>query len=324
MSNTYSEMGQFLQEAFSVEKTNHKTLTEKVNHENDEINALLRQYVGKKNIPAKAAKAIEAAGITINRDKYNNTIAFIGPHGKKLSAYGRVTKNGPNPPQTDYERRNFSKGGGYGRTQWDLSTTGDGDPYDRDHLSSEEAKKSWNAADLKGYLDSDRPKMSFEDRKATVDPSYSPRAVYADQMDLNLRPHSDPYRWLKDKEENALWTRDHRRGWYDIKSDDEIEAEVQAFRDKLVAKNNRNKTYNQEAEDEASSASKAVDDYLKSKGIRESLNESYNIPDTFDTLTGLIDEHDVFTELVQWLPFETLDEFASDVLRELDLDGDLE
>ena len=248
-----------------TESLERNYLTERINHENDEINALLRQYVGKKNIPAKAKKAIEDAGISIEQNEYDSGIIFRGPNGKTLRADGRTWKSGPVPPQSEYERRIYSKYGGYDGTSWDLAkNANDYRAFER----SNQLRKSWDAVDLKGYLDSDRLRKNVEDRKSIVDPSYSRVASRYQDGDMSLRPHSDPYRSLKDAEDDAISTRDFRRGYYGIKSDEEIEAEVQAFRDKLIAKNNYNKKNNQEAEDKASSASQAVDDYLRSKGVR--------------------------------------------------------
>ena len=117
--------------------------------------------------------------------------------------------------------------------------------------------------------------MDGNERKKLVDPSFSEPSNQWSDGDTTLRPHSGPYRHLKDAEQDAISTRDWRRGYYGIKSDEDIEAEVQKFRDELVRKNNQSKKYNQEAEDKASSASVAVDQYLKDKGIRENLNEGY-------------------------------------------------
>lgn len=249
-------------------------LSEKINHENDEINALLRKYVGKKNIPDKARKAIEDAGITVKKasDDWGGTISFIGPHGKVLDGQGRTWRSGPSTPQSKWDRRSYSMNGGYTDTGWDMALNNN--DYRRADRSAA-LRKSWDAVDLKGYLDSDRERMSTVDRKKLVDPSYSLPADKFYNGDVNLRPHSDPYRILRDRETDAVRSRDWERKYYNIKSDDEIEAEVQKFRDELIRKNDRNKKNNQEAEDEASAASAAVDQYLRDKGIRENLNEGY-------------------------------------------------
>ena len=249
-------------------------LSEKINHENDEINALLRKYVGKKNIPDKARKAIEDAGITVKKasDDWGGTISFIGPHGKVLDGQGRTWKSGPSTPQNKHTRRTYSKYGSESERGWDLALNNN--DYRKAERSAD-LRKSWDAVDLKGYLDSDRERMSTVDRKKLVDPSYSLPADNYYNGDVNLRPHSDPYRSLKDKEADAISTRDWRRGYYGIKSDEDIEAEVQKFRDELIRKNDYNKKNNQEAEDKASAASAAVDQYLRDKGIRENLNEGY-------------------------------------------------
>ena len=249
-------------------------LSEKINHENDEINALLRKYVGKKNIPDKARKAIEDAGITVKKasDDWGGTISFIGPHGKVLDGKGRTWRSGPHAPQDKWERKNYGSYGNEGTRGWDLALNNN--DYRRAERSAD-LRKSWDAVDLKGYLDSDRERMNAVDRKKLVDPSYSLPADKYNNGDVDLRPHSDPYRILRDRETDAVSTRNFRRGYYGIKSDDEIEAEVQKFRDELVRKNNRSKEYNQEAEDKASAASAAVDQYLRDKGIRENLNEGY-------------------------------------------------
>ena len=94
----YEEAEEYYPELF-------ESLTEAVNHENDEINALIRKYVGKKNIPAKARKAIEDAGITI--DNKWDEISFEGPNGRRLGGSGRTYRTGPMAPQYHYKDDDF-------------------------------------------------------------------------------------------------------------------------------------------------------------------------------------------------------------------------
>ena len=250
-----------------TESLEEKLLTERRNQENEEINALLRKYVAKKNIPEKAKRAIEAAGIEVHQDE--DGIFFKGPNGKVLSGDGRTYRHGPHAPQSRHERGQFKNWGSEGSRGWDLSQSSAGSYNDITRRA--QMRKSWEDADLKGYLDSDRkldPYKSRHERKAMVDPSYSPEASEYEEGDPTLRPHSDKYRHLKAKSDEAEKSRGWGREYYGIKSDEDIEAEVQKFRDELIKKNNYNKERNQEYEDKADAAKAEVDQYLKDKGVR--------------------------------------------------------
>ena len=231
----------------------NESLNEARNPENEEINALLRQYVAKKNIPNKARKAIEAAGIKI--DGEGESIYFTGPNGKVLSGEKRTFRYGPKAPDTQHARAFKRQGENAG---WDLGVKKDRWGYTTENPDA----KSWEAADLKGYLDSDRPmKMDWNDRYEMNHPgeivtgsTYNPE----DRTDQgrSLQPYSGPYRQYKKKRDEA--ERDAKRhasrdSWIgqDLLTDEEIEAEVDKLRQKLIRDremaqniiNNENKDY---------------------------------------------------------------------------------
>lgn len=235
------------------------SLTEKVNHENDEINALLKQYIGKKNIPSKAIKAIEDAGIEING--IGDNISFKGPNGKELKGWGRNDRVGPKKPMEHKRWQPHLR-----NSNWDLSKNQSRyDPI---------ASNSWDKVDLKGYLDSDRP-----DNPDYTDYEYPGAAGQRSAVDYwsgeventtagSLRPYSDKYKNMKEKERRAKQSRDFERRNSGVLSDEEIEEKVREFRDNLIAKNNRNIKYNSEAEAKYDKAVADVDNYLKDLGVR--------------------------------------------------------
>ena len=244
-----------------------ESLNEAVNHENDEINALLRKYVGKKNISAKDRKTIEAAGIRV--EDVGDRIRFIGPHGKQLSGWGRTDRQGPKRPMRHSKYSWRRKEDAIRSGTWDLSTGRGwgGEPYYKNPEGD-----SWDKVDLKGYLDSDRDPewLDYYDYR---DPGFAGK--WADmgsrrpEAAKSLRPYSDEYKQLRQREERAKWSRDYNRRNYGILSDDELEDKVREFRDQLAYQNERSKVRNKDAEDEYDKAVSDVDSYLKGLGVRK-------------------------------------------------------
>lgn len=223
-------------------------LTEKVNHENDEINALLRKYVGKKNIPDKARKAIEDAGITV--DKRWDEISFIGPNGRRLGGSGRTWRTGPMAPQYHYKDDDFgsyytdeqrairkseknSEKGINREPNWDLSIRG-----------TDREKNSWDKVDLKGYLTTNKPEISARERRDALkypgagDHTWSnwnsDYTVTNSEYEKELRPYSDDYKRAVDERNKGQRFRDMKYTDSGMKTDDEIEAEVEKFRQQLL------------------------------------------------------------------------------------------
>ena len=226
----------------------NESLTEAVNHENDEINALLRKYVGKKNIPAKARKAIEDAGITI--DNKWDEISFEGPNGRRLGGSGRTYRTGPMAPQYHYKDDDFgsyytdeerakrkstknSEEGIVRDPSWDLSRSG-----------TDREKNSWDKVDLKGYLTTNKPRLSARERKDalkypgagdhTWSDWHSDYTITNSEYEKELRPYSDDYKRAVDERTKGQRMRDIYYKDSGMKTDDEIEAEVEKFRQKLL------------------------------------------------------------------------------------------
>ena len=248
----------------------NESLTEAVNHENDEINSLLRQYVGKKNIPSKAVKAIEDAGIQI--EGMGDRIRFIGPHGKQLSGWGRTDRQGPKRPMTHSKSKWRKEQDQFRNSNWDLSQ---GRGYRGSTYYKEPEGDSWDKVDLKSYLDSNRNNTWYDYEEYSSPGSAGERSAVdyfggpSSKEAASLRPYSDKYQNMKKEKENAEWDRDYNRKEYGILSDDEIEDRVRQFRDDLIRKNSDSKSKNQRAEDRYDKAVSDIDTYLRDLGVRK-------------------------------------------------------
>ena len=84
-----------------------QSLTEKVNHANDDINAKIREALRSKWYARKYADEFKKAGITID-DSPREGVELIGPNGRRLSA-DRLEIQGPSKPghNDTHGRRNY-------------------------------------------------------------------------------------------------------------------------------------------------------------------------------------------------------------------------
>ena len=279
-----------------TESLERNYLTEKVNWDNEEINALLRKYVGKKNIPVKAQKAIEDAGIKINRDA-DGEIEFVGPNGKELSAYGRTYKKGPMKPQshdTGYissykspeeqgrERHLKQLGNSINRNDfWDMSKSGG--------QYNDPSVKAWDKVDMKGYLTKEKPSMTHQERRDALeypgagDSSYytwrdDDYNIVSSQYAKNLRPYSDDYKRASDIRNSGQRMKDSYFKSNGMRTDDEIEAEVEKFRQKLIKEREHAEKSVQIYNDQINDANAEID-AIKARAknrVHEGLNEDYD------------------------------------------------
>lgn len=134
---------------------------------------------------------------------------------------------------------------------WDLSTQRG---YDGPIANDKKAMDSWQKVDLKNYLTKER------------NPEASDR-----EISNSLRPYSDKYKDLKSSNNYAKKDLEWDKAFHNVREDDDIEKEVQSYRDKLIAKNNANKEKVKASQDRVDASEKEIDDYLKKLGVRESL-----------------------------------------------------
>ncbi len=226
-------------------------LTEARNSENDEINALIRKNLGKKNISKKDMQALTDAGITVYPDG-----DMRGPNGRLLQkGLGRVY----GPSQTVYKYNKHDSPFGPNRngdrttTYWNLRKNGRG-------FSARNADK-FDEVDLKNYLD--KPARSTEWEREQ-------------EINKSLRPYSDDYKRAKDNKD----FHDRVAGEYsaDVMSDEEIESKVQEYKDRLIRLRDSAKSNSAYNNKESQEYQQIIDDAKARAKARhpqyESLNEA--------------------------------------------------
>ena len=301
--------GSFTVDDFIVHDHFEESLTEARNPENAEVNAIIRKHLGKKSkITKKEQAVLDKYGIS--RDEYGE---FVGPNGKRLMAYGRKSFGGPEAPV----KKGFY--GGRGNTHFDWSA-------DSRYVDGDE--KSFDAVDYANYLTKEQPGEGGH--PATNDALYNKsrypgRDVYtpSDSENKSLRPYSDRYKTLKGNVENAEYRLESSKGsgWRKPMTDEEIEAEVDALRQRLKADQKRYSEWASEDQRAYDDAQKELDDFKKSVSRRrnESLNESaYDMRDgdLRDEFYSLIDGMDPaeIVDMVYWY----LDDYAlEDMIKDI-------
>ena len=237
------------------------SLTEAINHENDEINEIIRRNLGKKpNRISKAdMKALNDAGINVIDD-----VTMKGPNGRTIQRYGRTDTYGP---MHTVGRRKTRWGNYPGRqiADWDISARAfnAGDP-------ANQGVENFSKVDLKGYLD--KPEREHPQRRE-------------DEIQKKLRPYSDEYKDLKSNERFSKNMSDTYAK--EIRSEEDIDAEVNRLRDKLNRDNEfkieRKKDYDDAAED----ARKGIED-IKAKAnanrdARKTKTESLSLKEDIES-----------------------------------------
>lgn len=261
-----------------------ESLIEAVNHENDEINEIIRRTVGKKNISKADAKALADAGIT--RDKYGD---LVGKNGRRLAKHGRTEVYGPShtvrtaKPRTNqdgtrtagFQRKvpewNFSKN----PSRWDVGSRG---------------VENFDNVDLKNYLDKPRNDTPYNINQ---------------KIQKSLRPYSDEYKELKDQEEfekrRLDWSKqelDSHKKQVDYRQADYDNAtkELNDFKDSVKAKHDAKKKNESLSLNEGAQHTKFMMKILQA--VQEHLDGRYkNINITIDSqASGLVVSDGTHTE----------------------------
>lgn len=267
-------------------------LTEARNPENDEINAIIRKNLGKKNISKKDMQALEDAGIIVYSDG-----DMRGPNGRLLQKdHGEV--HGPSQTLYKYNKHNspFGRGrnGDRTTTYWNLRKNSRG-------WASKNADK-FDEVDLKNYFD--KPVRSSEWEREQ-------------EINKSLRPYSDDYKDAKEhKDFHDSVTSEYSDG---LLSDEEIEAQVQEYRDSLMRRRDYNKSTAEYNTKESQRFQQRIDDAkarakARHPQYKEGLNESMRGPglDAMREIWEIADEHEILINLIQWLPDDMLLKFAEE------------
>ena len=178
-------------------------LTEAVNPENEEANAIIKKYLGKKGVPNKKEQAVlDKYGI--KKDEYGG---FVGPKGARIYA-DRTSVSGPSKP------------GKTSRSAWGNKYRSDSQPYGWFDKSKTGGKyknpKDVDALDKIDYanyltkVDPDEPRGKNKEWSVDVENEYS------------MKPYSEPY---KDAKKDAKYERRRQQTEIDDILADEKEIE---------------------------------------------------------------------------------------------------
>lgn len=220
-------------------------LNEKRNPENDEVNAIIRKRMRPSaKITKKEQEVLDRYGIRKNEDGI-----FVGPNGKVLrTEYGKVSPtSGPKRPEWHF-----------GKNRGAMEP-----PYSHRHHSYIDMNDE--NVDFANYLTSEKDSdANYENEIRAKSKGYRPKSIYTKSEYDSLHPYSDDYKRAKSESDWAKSELDWRNKVYgdDIKSDDEIEAEVERFKQDLINRNKANKSYIQQSQDEYDEREKARQDIL--------------------------------------------------------------
>lgn len=178
-------------------------LTEAVNPENEEVNAIIKKYLGKKGVPNKKEQAVlDKYGI--KKDEYGG---FVGPKGARIYA-DRTSVSGPSKP------------GRTTRSSW-------GDKYRSNSEPFGWFDKSKTGGKYKNPKDVDAlDKIDYANYLTKVDPD-EPRGKNKEwsvdaENEYSMKPYSEPY---KNAKKDAKYERRRQQSEIDDILADEKEIE---------------------------------------------------------------------------------------------------
>lgn len=226
-------------------------ITEAVNPENEEVNAIIKKYLGKKKkMPNKREQAIlDKYGI--EKDEYGG---FVGPKGARIYA-DRTSVMGPSKP------------GRTTRTRW-------GDKYRSDSQTNGYFEKSKTGGEYIKPEDVDAlDKIDYANYLTKVDPR-EPRGKSKEssvdfENEYAMKPYSEPYKDAKEREKNE-------RRWqsYDVDRMLDIEKEIEHHQRDLEG---RKKSATKHAEDAAKAEQDRKDILAKARAKHGKTNESMSL-----------------------------------------------
>ena len=263
------------------------TLTEAKNPENDEVNAIIRNHLGKRSkISKKEQEVLDRYGIS-----RNETGNFEGPNGKVLGSWGRKTFYGPEAPVR-------GKDVGRGEIGFNWASTGRGYRQGDEH--------NFDAVDYANYLTKETPgegTPSQNDRYYnrlkknmpgyTLDPNVRQAGNDMTPSELtSLQPYSAKYKDLQSKS----W-QSQIRSRYGNTTKRELD-DIQAFKD--YKKEIRNKI-----------------DSKKNESLNESNFHDGSLRDEFYSLIEGMDPQEVISWLLSYINDYDLDDLIKDARKDI-------
>lgn len=241
-----------------------ESLNEARNPENDEVNAILKNKIGKARLTKKEQEILDKYGITRDEDG-----DWIGPNGKRMYKGAEKTVYGPTAPGKYHKSRT-----------WELGNQ-KGYPKNRRH------KDSYDEVDFANYLTKEPTDFNYSQPyrgKAVDNKPYETPA-----MSKANRPYSDDYKAAKEyRDRNQKWA---DREAENIMSDDEIEKMVNDYREKLKKRQELDSKDMHKYQQSANENQKEIDDIIARAKAKHQKNES---------LEDKIPEKDVYGRIIDW------------------------
>lgn len=222
-------------------------LTEARNPENDEVNAILKNKIGKARLTKKEQEILDKYGITRDEDG-----DWIGPNGKRMYKGAEKSVYGPTAPGKYHKSRTWELG------NWN------GHPKNPQH------RDSYDEVDFANYLTKEPTDFNYSQpyrgRAVNNEPYETPAMGKAN------RPYSDDYKTAKEY-------RDYNQGRadeYTVMSDDEIEKEIDEYRKKLKQSQQSDQRVKDRIQGKADKNQKEIDDIIAKAKAKHQKNENLN------------------------------------------------
>lgn len=222
-------------------------LTEARNPENDEVNAILKNKIGKARLTKKEQEILDKYGITRDEDG-----DWVGPNGKRMWKGSGKSVYGPTAPGKYHKSRT-----------WELGNQG-GYPKNPQH------RDSYDEVDFANYLTKEPTDFNYSQTYRGRAVSNKPYETPA--MGKANRPYSDDYK-------NAKEYRDYnqrRANDIDVMSDDEIEKEIDRYRKKLKQSQQSDQIVKDRIQGKADKNQKEIDDIIARAKEKHQKNEALN------------------------------------------------
>ena len=238
---------EFYPELFEELDEVNDSLNEARNPENDEVNAILKNKIGKARLTKKEQEILDKYGITRDEDG-----DWIGPNGKRMYKGSEKTVYGPTAPGKYHKSRT-----------WELGNR-NGYPKNSRH------RDSYDEVDFANYLTKEPTDFNYSQpyrgRAVNNEPYETPAMGKAN------RPYSDDYKTAKEY-------RDYNQGRadeYTVMSDDEIEKEIDEYRKKLKQSQQSDQRVKDRIQGKADKNQKEIDDIIARAKAKHQKNENLN------------------------------------------------
>lgn len=240
---------------YGLKGTKSESLNEARNPENDEVNAILKNKIGKARLTKKEQEILDKYGITRDEDG-----DWIGPNGKRIWKVSGKSIYGPTAPGKYHKSRT-----------WELGNQG-GYPKNPQH------KDSYDEVDFANYLTKEPTDFNYSQpyrgRAVNNEPYETPAMGKAN------RPYSDDYKTAKESRDYNQ----RRANDIDVMSDDEVEKEIDEYRKKLKQSQQSGQKVKDRIQGKADKNQKEIDNIIARAKAKHQKNESLEEEFTEDEL----------------------------------------